>query len=118
MNQEPNPTSIRSFIPRGVQIAFVGGLVLGILLGWAFSGVVSAVLRFGVVTVLLLIFAAALYFWWRVRRIPKTESTVVTWSSLGTSQDLNDLFGGSVQQPYDPDEIVIDFDDSERKRNS
>lgn len=108
---------MRSLIPRAVQIAFVAGLVLGILLGWAFSGVVSAVLRFGIMGVLLLIFAAAVFFWWRVRQAPKSEPTVITWSSLGTSQDLNDLFGQPAQKPYDPDEIVIDFEDSERKRN-
>ena len=116
MYPPPNRTTIRSFIPRAVQIAFVIGLLLGVLLGWAFSGVVSAVLRWGLVGVLLLIFVVSLVLWWRVRRAPAAEPTVITWSSIGSPQNIDDLFGNMPQRPYDPDEIVIDVGETDRDK--
>lgn len=118
MDYQGNMTSLRSLISRRIQIAFVTGLVLGILLGWLFSGLVGAVMRFGLLLVLLVPLILALMFWWRVRKTPAKETTVVTWSSLGTSQDLNDLFGTTNQRPFDPDEIVIDVDEIDRGNRS
>ena len=43
---------------------FVPGLLIGILLGWIFSGVVSWVVRFGI-ALLILIPLVALFFAWR-----------------------------------------------------
>ena len=43
---------------------FIPGLVIGILLGWIFSGVVSWVVRFGF-ALLVLVVLAAIFFAWR-----------------------------------------------------
>lgn len=115
MKNQFNPTSIRSFIPRQVQIAFVVGLVLGVILGWLFSSIVSAIVRFGLVAVLLVPLMLALFFWWRVRQAPKNEPTMMTWGSFGTPQDMNDLF--ETRMP-DPDEYVIDMDDQKKDSRS
>lgn len=118
MDYKGNVTSVRSLISRRVQFAFVTGLILGVLLGWLFSGVVSAVMRFGLLVVLLVPLVLALLFWWRVRKTPANEPTVITWSSLDSSQNLDDLFGTTNKRPIDPDEIVIDFDEIDRGNRS
>lgn len=116
MDYQSNVTSVRSRISRRIQVAFVAGLLLGIMLGWLFSGVVSAVMRFGLLVVLLIPLVLALLFWWRVRRTPANEPTVITWSSLGSTQNLDDLFGPTTQRPVDPDEIVIELEELKRDR--
>lgn len=118
MDYQSNFNPIRSVISRRVQLAFFTGLALGITLGWLFSSVVGAVMRFGLLVVLLVPLVLALLFWWRVRRTPENEPTIITWGSLGTNQNLDDLFGTTNQRPIDPDEIVIEFDDVERGRRS
>lgn len=118
MDYQRNVTSVRSLISRRVQFAFLAGLILGVLLGWLFSGVVSAVMRFGLLALLLVPLVFALMFWWRVRRTPASEPTVITWSSLDTTQNFDDLLRPPTQRPRDPDEIVIDFDESNRGNRS
>lgn len=66
-----------AFAPMGVRdrfqwggYGFVAGLLLGLLLGVFFYGVVSFVIRYGVV-ILLLVPLIWLFFAWRGRRPPE-----------------------------------------------
>lgn len=55
----------RTRVPR---ITFLVGLVIGLIGGWFFHGVISIAIRFFFVLVLLIPLAIALYFWFRLRR--------------------------------------------------
>lgn len=55
----------RTRIPR---ITFLIGLVLGLVMGWFFHGVISFIVRLGFVLLLLIPLAIALYFWFRLRQ--------------------------------------------------
>lgn len=55
----------RTRVPR---ITFLVGLILGLIMGWFFHGVISLAVRFFFVLVLLIPLAIALYFWFRLRR--------------------------------------------------
>lgn len=123
MQFQTNPAQLTKLISRRMQIAFVAGLVLGVLLGWLFSGVVSAVMRFGLLAVLLIPLVLALFFWWKIRQAPKSDggATVVTWGSTNLppiDQDLNELIrqSGRARPEADPD--VIDLDELRRERKS
>lgn len=119
MQFQTNRTTVRSFIPRMTQIAFVVGLFLGILLGWLFSGVVGAVLQFGFVAIALIIFIGALLFWWNVRRKPQGEGPqVYTWTSAGLPQAQDDLFRDSgVPRDDRRNQEVIDLEELIRERD-
>lgn len=119
MQFQTNNTSIRSLVPGITKIAFAAGLVLGILLGWMFSGVIGAVMRFGFVAVALIIFMAALFFWWNIRRRPKGEGPqVYTWTSGSLPQMQEDLFRDSGINRDDPrDQGVIDLEELRRERD-
>lgn len=112
MQFQQNQSTVRSLIPRGTQIGFVVGLLLGILLGWLFSGVVGAVMRFGFVAIALLIFMAALLFWWNIRRAQSHDgATVVTWSTSGLPPLQDDLFRGTAAPRQGlRDQDVIDLE--------
>lgn len=53
---------------RQLRIGFIAGLVVGLLAGWFFHGVISFVIRFFFVIVLLIPFIIAVVAWWRLRR--------------------------------------------------
>lgn len=51
---------------RFVSYGFAGGLLLGLVLGWAFHGVISFIVRFGFVALLLVPLALVFIFWYRL----------------------------------------------------
>ena len=118
---QPNAASLGKLISRRMQVSFFVGLVLGILLGWLFSGVVSAVMRFGLLAVLLIPLILAVLFWWKVRTAkPQGEATVVTWSTGGLPPRQDDLFEhmrrDQQRSQQHLDDVVIDLDDIRRER--
>lgn len=117
MQNQPNRSSIiRSLIPRGTQIGFVAGLLLGILLGWMFSGVVGAVMRLGFLAVVLFIFLAALLFWWNMRRASQTEGpTVFTWSNTSLPQNQDDFRDSGMPRQDSRDQDVIDLEELKKQ---
>lgn len=117
MQFQTNPQSIRSLISRRMQFAFIAGLLIGILLGWAFSGVVSAVMRFGILTILLIPLVLALIFWWNVRRAPKRNgTTIVTWGSSTLPPMEDDVFRTTGSSRTEMDDEVIDLEELRRER--
>lgn len=117
MQFQTGPQALRSLINRRMQVSFVVGLILGVLLGWAFSGVISAIMRFGLLAVLLVPFVLALIFWWKVRQSPKSDSTtIVTWSNAGLPPLNDDPFGNINPPRRKLDEDFIDLDELRRER--
>lgn len=57
---------------------FIPGLLLGILLGWVFSGFFTWIIRFGFAFVVLLILAA-IFFAWRWFTSRDTQSQVIVY---------------------------------------
>lgn len=117
MQFQPNAASVRRLISRRMQISFVVGLVLGIMIGWVFSGVVSAVARFGLLAVLLVPLVLAIFFWWKLRSAkPQDDSTVVTWSTSGLPPAQDDILEQFRREQSNLDDVVIDLDDIRRER--
>lgn len=82
---------------KWARYAFVGGILVGVVLGWAFHGIISLVLRFSLVLLFLVPLAAALYFWWRASRrdpgAPPPDHPIATWETVGP---------GRPADPYGP----------------
>jgi hypothetical protein len=82
----------RTRVPR---ITFLIGLVLGLVMGWFFHGVISFVIRLGLVILLLIPLAIALYFWFKLRNQSQTNtSTGMTVISVD-GWDVGDRYGQS-----------------------
>ena len=119
MQFQTNPKMIRSLIPRITQIAFVVGLLLGVVLGWLFSGLVGTVMRFGLLALLLIPLIAAIFFWWRVRSSNNkggSGPTVVTWSSGTMPPAQDDIFEQIRRDQRNLEDVVIDLDDVRQER--
>lgn len=71
--QPPFPTDFwaRTRVPR---ITFLIGLVLGLIMGWFFHGVISLIVRLGILLIFLIPLAIALYFWFRLRNQNQTNT--------------------------------------------
>jgi hypothetical protein len=65
---QPNP--LRNY--RGIFRGFLAGLIVGMLVGWFFYGVVSFVVRFGLVLLLLIPLILVGLFLWIARRAVRT----------------------------------------------
>lgn len=113
--------SFNSYTPPGwwdrtrtLRYGFVAGTVFGMALGWAFHGVISLAVRFGVVFVLLLPMLLLAFMWWRSSRERsrmQATMTVMRWNGGQFS-----AHGGDVgAQPYGTVGFeggdVVDLDD-------
>ncbi len=74
---------------KGAQFGFILGLVVGLLLGWFFHGVISLAIRFGLLLVLLLPLIVIGWLWMRSRRMegqpgpPRTmANTDAGWTAM------------------------------------
>ncbi len=56
---------------KGAQFGFIAGLVVGLLMGWFFHGVISLAVRFGLLLVLLLPLLVIGWLWLRSQRAPR-----------------------------------------------
>ncbi len=90
----------RTRVPR---ITFLVGLILGLIMGWFFHGVISLVVRFFFVLVLLIPLAIALYFWFRLRRQSDPGSSGGMTVISVDSWDAGGRYGQSRRRrPLDP----------------
>jgi predicted lipid-binding transport protein (Tim44 family) len=73
---------------KGAQFGFIGGLLIGALLGWFFHGVISMVVRLGFLVVLLLPLIVIGWLWLRSQRAtresPDQPQSGATWTAVGT----------------------------------
>jgi predicted lipid-binding transport protein (Tim44 family) len=53
---------------KGAQFGFIAGLLVGLLMGWFFHGVISLAIRFGLLLVLLLPLIVIGWLWLRSQR--------------------------------------------------
>ena len=117
MQFQPNAASVRSLISRRMQFAFVAGLLLGIMIGWLFSGLVGAVMRFGFALLLLVPLVLAIMFWWKLRNAkPEGEGSMYTWTSSSLPSRQDDIFEQMRRDQANIDNDVIDPDDIRRER--
>lgn len=78
MNRQTITTSGLWQRTRWIRLAYVAGLLSGILVGWLLHGIISLVFRFGLVALLLLPLIVILYLFWRSARANR-RTTIVTW---------------------------------------
>jgi len=67
---------------RWARGGFFAGLLLGVVVGWLFHGIISFVLQFGLVLVLLLPLLVIGWLWWRSSRSSaagEQTTTVMSW---------------------------------------
>lgn len=67
---------------RWARGGFFAGLLLGVVVGWLFHGIISFAFRFGLVLVLLLPLLVIGWLWWRSSRgdgAGEPTTTVMSW---------------------------------------
>lgn len=72
---------------RFARFGFIAGLIVGILIGWFFHGVVSLIMRVGFVIALLIPLAIVLWLWWRSSRTPmpgERPRASIQWVEIGS----------------------------------
>ncbi|MGC4105606.1 MAG: hypothetical protein QM753_04515 [Thermomicrobiales bacterium] len=72
---------------RFARFGFLAGIVVGILIGWFFHGVVSLIMRVGFVIALLIPLAIVLWLWWRSSRTPmptERPRSSIQWVEVNT----------------------------------
>lgn len=93
---------------RWARGGFFAGLLIGVMLGWFFHGIISFLFRFGLVLVLLLPLLVIGWLWWRSSRrdgagVP--TATVMTWRGEDTSGRGRMAESGRERAP-EPDETI------------
>ena len=93
MQTQPSPPFdfwARTRVPR---ITFMIGLVMGLIMGWFFHGVISFIIRLGFVMLLLIPLAIALYFWFRLRNQNQTNTATGMTVISVDGFDAGDRYG-------------------------
>ncbi len=84
--QQPSGFSLLDRL-RFIGYGCIGGLVVGIFLGWVFHGFVGFIVKFSIVIVLLIPLILAITFWRRVTTKPVNVATTdvrdADWIELG-----------------------------------
>ena len=104
MQTQPSPPYdfwTRTRVPR---ITFLIGLVLGLFMGWFFHGVISLIVRLGILLIFLVPLAIAVYFWFRLRNQNQTNTATGMTVISVDGWDARDRYGqgGSSRRPSQP----------------
>jgi hypothetical protein len=104
---------------RQARIGFLAGLIVGVLMGWFFHGVISFVIRFFFVIVLLVPLVLALYAWFRFRREfnrMRSRQTEDDWPPMARRP-----YRTRPGEPFDEGTITVEgwetWEGSERRRS-
>jgi hypothetical protein len=92
---------------RMMRYAFIVGTVFGMALGWAFHGLISMAVRFGIVAVLLVPLILLVFMWWRSSRERsriQTTMTVMRWNGNQFSPQGGDASYGPIG--FDKNDVV------------
>jgi hypothetical protein len=83
--------SFNAFTPPGLwdrtrmaRFGFIAGIIFGIGIGWFFHGLISLIVRFGIVMVFMIPILLIAWFWWRSSRTisrPGNRGSVMTWTT-------------------------------------
>jgi predicted lipid-binding transport protein (Tim44 family) len=123
---------------RGAQFGFIAGIVIGLVFGWIFHGIISMAFRFGLLVLLLLPLIIIGWLWFRSQRAPRPQNMDYqqqqqragrSWSAVvdvtGTSQrraeepaDVEFVDVPLIRQPTrtTPDEIEAELEALKRER--
>jgi hypothetical protein len=109
---------------RFARFGFIAGLIVGILIGWFFHGVVSLIMRVGFVIALLIPLAIVLWLWWRSSRTPmpgERPRASIQWVEIGTRDNGRGDPADRRRRASDPDtayryqerpgDVILDLDD-------
>ncbi|HYI24065.1 MAG TPA: hypothetical protein VD767_01530 [Thermomicrobiales bacterium] len=75
---------------KGAQFGFIAGLLIGLLMGWFFHGIISMAVRLGVFVLLLLPLIVIGWLWLRSQRASSGAGQdqpppgATTWTAVGT----------------------------------
>lgn len=105
---------------KGAQFGFIAGLVVGLLMGWFFHGVISLAVRFGLLLVLLLPLIVIGWLWLRSQRTPRAHGPADPTSSMGpnagttwtTVIDVERAAPRPAREPETPELIHVPFERS------
>lgn len=108
---------------QGLRRAFLLGLVIGVLIGWFFSGLVSLLVSAGAFLLLLIPVAIIAWIWWRLRsqrsrpEEQRSGQTVMTWSTRQFPGQRSWPYDDSrnAHEPNEMDENVYDLDELKRQ---
>ena len=71
---------------KGAQFGFIGGLIIGLIFGWFFHGVISFAIQFGMIILVLLPLVVIGWFWFRSQRSsqqpPRQPGTETSWTAV------------------------------------
>jgi hypothetical protein len=72
---------------KGAQFGFIAGLMIGLVFGWIFHGVISLAVRFGLLILLLLPLIVIGWLWFRSQRAapvqgPNRQPPVAGWQAV------------------------------------
>ncbi len=103
---------------RMARFGFIAGIICGIGIGWIFHGLISLLVRFGIVMVFMIPLLLIAWFWWRSSRTisrPRNRGAMMTWTAANfpgyggpTPEQSPNPEGRRVQesgQIYDLDEL-------------
>ncbi len=71
---------------RMARFGFIAGAIFGIGVGWFFHGLISLIVRFGIVMMLMIPILLIAWLWWRSSRTisrPTNRGSVMTWTTGG-----------------------------------
>ncbi|MGC4191149.1 MAG: hypothetical protein QM589_08280 [Thermomicrobiales bacterium] len=113
---------------RFARFGFLAGLIVGILVGWFFHGVVSLIMRVGFVIALLIPLAIVLWLWWRSSHTPMPADrprSSIQWVDVSTRDyDRRRTTTTDPDTSYRyqerPGDVILDLDDlpNDRERPS
>ncbi len=121
---------------RGAQFGFIAGIVIGLIFGWIFHGIISMAFRFGLLLLLLLPLIVIGWLWFRSQRAPRPQNmdsqqqrAAQSWSAV---IDVSSSSRGWAEEPTDvefvdvplireptkstPDQIEADLEALKRER--
>lgn len=105
---------------KGAQFGFIAGLLVGLLMGWFFHGVISLAVRFSLLLVLLLPLIVIGWLWFRSQRAPKAPGPADPSSGMGpipgttwtTVIDVERAQPRPSREPETPELIDVPFERS------
>lgn len=100
---------------KGAQYGFIAGLLVGLLMGWFFHGVISLAVRFGLLLVLLLPLIVIGWLWLRSQRAPRPSGSPAqppagpAWTAV---IDVERARSWPTREPEPPELIDVPFERS------
>lgn len=97
---------------KGAQFGFVAGIIIGLVFGWIFHGIISLAFRFGLLVLLLLPLIVIGWLWFRSQRTPGPRHSVgypqqPSGRSWATMIEVPRKQAAPVEEPTDVDFVDV-----------